>query len=380
MIRRHGASAFALALGIAAAVSSLPVGPAAAAPDTGGGAVYAMTNDAAGNQVVAYRRAADGQLSLSGRYDTGGAGTSRSRLSSQGSVLLSESNRWLFVTNVGSDELSVFAVLADGLRLVDVVPSGGDMPNSVTVDGSLVYVLNNGGSAVGNITGFRQARDGSLRQISGSTRPLSSPGADPAQVSFSPDGDTLVVTEKATNLFDTFAVGRNGRASSAVPHASAGVTPFGFDFTASGEFVLTEATGGIVGAATASSYSLTGPTPHDVATVSSAVPDFRTEVCWTVITEDERFAYVTNFGDGTISSYAVDPDGAITLHESIAATTSFGEFSVRDHDLSDGGRYLYAIDISSQKVHGWVVKRNGDLKPIGAFSGLPSTVAGLAAT
>lgn len=379
MNRRRPVSALALALGAAAAIAPFTNGASAAANSSGDGAVYAMTNQAAGNQVVAYRRGADGQLSLMGRYDTGGLGTSRIRLSSQGPVLLSENNQWLFVTNVGSDDVSVFRVFADSLRLVDVVPSGGDMPNSVTVDGNLVYVLNNGGTGVGNITGFRQAPDGTLQQIAGSTRQLSAAGADPAQVSFSPDGGTLVVTEKATNIIDTFAVRRNGRASGAVQHASAGITPFGFDFTESGQFVVTEATEGIVGAATASSYSLTGPTAHDVATVSPAVPDFRSEVCWTVITQDERFAYVTNFGDGTISSYELAGDGAITLHESVAATTTLGELSIRDHDLSEGGRYLYAIDIESRKVHGWVVEQDGDLEPLGAFRGLPRTVAGLAA-
>jgi len=57
-------------------------------------------------------------------------------------------------------------------------------------------VLNNGGSGVGNITEFRQAPDGTLQRIPGSTRRLSGPCADPAQASFSPEGDTLVVTEK----------------------------------------------------------------------------------------------------------------------------------------------------------------------------------------
>lgn len=62
------------------------------------------------------------------------------------------------MVNVGSDDLSVFRVVSGGLRLVDVVPSGGDEPYSVTVRGSLVYVLNNGGAGVGNITGFRQPK------------------------------------------------------------------------------------------------------------------------------------------------------------------------------------------------------------------------------
>lgn len=370
--------------GAAAVAAALPfgLGSPAVGDASAPGAVYAMTNDAAGNQVVAYHRAADGRLTLLGRFDTGGLGTGRIRLSSQGSVLLSENNRWLFVTNVGSDQVSVFRVVRDGLlRLVDVVASGGDMPNSVTVDGDLVYVLNNGGAGVGNITGFRQADDGTLHSIAGTSRPLSAAGSDPAQVGFSPDGRTLVVTEKATNLVDTFRLHRDGTPGNGTTHQSAGVTPFGFDFTRSGEFVVSEAAQGIVGAASASSYALTrDAAPRDVRRVSPAVPDGRSEVCWTVITNDERFAYITNFGDGTISSYDVARDGRLTLKESVAATTTFGQLSVRDHDLSTSGRYLYAIDITSQQVHGWRVEKDGRLTSIGAFAGLPHTVAGLAAS
>ncbi len=39
------------------------------------GTVYSLTNDPERNQVVAYRRAADGTLSFMARYDTGGEGT-----------------------------------------------------------------------------------------------------------------------------------------------------------------------------------------------------------------------------------------------------------------------------------------------------------------
>lgn len=383
MSRARNLRHLALAAG-AAAATLVPFAPGvspATASTAAPGAVYAMTNDATGNQVVAYRRGTDGQLRLLGRFDTGGLGTSRIRLSSQGSVLLSDSNRWLFVTNVGSDDVSVFRVRNDGLRLVDVVASGGDMPNSVTVDGDLVYVLNNGGAGVGNITGFRQADDGTLHRIDGSTQPVSAAGSDPAQVSFGPDGSTLVVTEKATNRVDTFVVGADGRPGPVTSHPSAGVTPFGFDFTRDGEFVVTEATGGIVGAATASSYALTGQAaPDDLRVVSPAVPDGRSEVCWTVISKDDRFAYITNFGDGTISSYDVAADGSLRLKESVAATTTFGQLSIRDEDLTTDGRFLYAIDISSQKVHGWRVGRDGSLTSVGAFAGLPGTVAGLAAS
>lgn len=79
----------------------------------------------------------------------------------------------------GSDELSLFAVQPDGLRLADRVGSGGSKPTSVAVSGALVYVLNNG---TPNISGFNLT-DGKLTAFAGSTRPLSGADADPAQIS-----------------------------------------------------------------------------------------------------------------------------------------------------------------------------------------------------
>src|SRR5205823_1239492 len=82
---------------------------------------------------------------------------------------------------------------------------GAVQPISVTVHGNVVYVLNAGGA--GNVSGFRLTNDGLLEPITGSTRSLSGSAAGPAQVSFSPSGQWLVVTEKATSRLDLFAVG-----------------------------------------------------------------------------------------------------------------------------------------------------------------------------
>ncbi|MBA3402745.1 MAG: beta-propeller fold lactonase family protein [Actinobacteria bacterium] len=365
----------ALAAALVASLGVIATAGAARDGNLKSGAVYAMTNDAEGNEVLAYSRARDGSLTLQDTYETGGEGTSRIRLSSQGPVVLTKDGRQLLVANVGSSEISVFDVRRDGLELRSVVPSGGSMPNSITVRGDLVYVLNNGGMGLGNITGFHLSNDSSLVPIAGSTRPLSAPGSDPAQVSITPDGDSLVVTEKATNKILTWELTKNDEPFGRQIHDSDGVTPFGFDFTRDGTFVVTNAEEGIVGAATASSYTLEG----GFRTISGSVPDFRSEVCWTVISKDQRYAYITNFGDGTISSYTIAAGGTITLLESIAATTTFGELSIRDADQSKDGRYLYAIDITSRMVHGWAIEKDGSLTSIGAFPGLPGTVAGLAA-
>jgi 6-phosphogluconolactonase (cycloisomerase 2 family) len=84
--------------------------------------------------------------------------------------------------------------------------------------------------------------------------------------------------------------------------------------------------------------------------VSGSVGDGRSEVCWTVVTRDNRHAFVTNFGDGTISRYAIAGDGSIELRKSVAASTRHGEKGVRDEALTRDGRFLYAIDADAQRL------------------------------
>src|SRR2546423_5336641 len=191
------------------------------------GAVYALTNQAGGNTVAVYTRAADGSLTWLGGVATGGSGAGSS-LGSQGALALSDDGRWLFAVNAGSNDVSAFRVTSGGLSLTSRVPSGGLRPISLTVHDELLYVLNAGGD--GNISGFIVGAAGALTPIPGSTRPLSGSAVGPAQVSFSPDGRWLIVTEKTTNRLDVYRVGADGIASGGAVTASAGGQPFGFAF------------------------------------------------------------------------------------------------------------------------------------------------------
>jgi 6-phosphogluconolactonase len=337
-------------------------------------AVYVQTNDAAANEVVAFERRADGGLAPLGRFATGGRGTGMPHLASQSSIVLTDDGGSLLVVNAGSDELSLFAVEADGLRLADRVASGGATPTSIAVSGDLVYALNHG---TPNIAGFR-IDSGKLIAMANSQRTLSAPDADPAQVSFSHDGRTLAVTERGTDSISAFAVDETGYAAGPTTIRASGKTPYGFDFTRDGAMIVTEAFGGEIGAAAAASYSLTEP--GRLAPVSGSVGDTRSEVCWAVVSHDGRFAYVTNFGDGTISSFEIAGDGGLMLRNAVAGSTGLGEKGIRDEAISRDGRYLYAIDADAQKVFGWMVGDDGALSAIGAFEGVPGTVAGLAAS
>jgi 6-phosphogluconolactonase len=337
-------------------------------------AVYVQTNDADHNEVIAFKRSDDGALAPLGRYETGGLGTGQPHLPSQSSLVLSDDGRWLLVTNAGGDDVSLFAVDGDGLRLADRVGSGGSAPTSVAVRGSLAYVLNNSSASIAGFT----IDDGRLIELQGSSRALSADGADPAQVAFSRDGRTLAVTERGTDSISTYAIDDDGYATGPSTIKSAGKTPYGFDFTADGAMIVTEAFGGEVGAAAASSYAITAA--GTLAPVTGSVPDTRSEVCWAAVTNDGRFAYVTNFGDGTISSYKIGSDGALELRNPVAGSTQTNKKGIRDEAITRDGRYLYAIDADAQKLFGWTVADDGDLAPIGSSTDVPETVAGLAAS
>ena len=128
------------------------------------------------------------------------------------------------------------------------------------MNGRLVYVLNAGGAVGGtdSVVGFRLSRDGALTMIAGSARGLSAPSTGPAQVELSPDGASLVVTEKATNRIDVFAVEDTGLLGAPTSYASPGMTPFGFAFGKRDQFFVSEAFGGAADASAISSYQLTG--------------------------------------------------------------------------------------------------------------------------
>ena len=333
------------------------------------GAVYVQTN-ADPNEVVAFARDAAGMLTRIGAFATDGRGDGVPHLTSQGSVTLSMDGRHLLVTNAASDDVSVFRVVDAGLELVARTPTGS-APKSVAEHRGLVYVLRTGKPSV---TGFRLT-DSGLEPVAGSEQALSASNADPAQVAFTPDGRTLVVTERGTDSIVTFDVAPSGMLGEMRLIASAGPTPYGFAISDDGVLVVTEAFRAEKGAAAASSYALDGgmATP-----VTRSVGNGRSEICWAVIAG--RFVFTTNFADGAVSRYAIGDGGELTLEDATAGITMDGRPGLRDEDLAGDGRYLYAIDADQGEIAGWRIGPMGELDRIGTWGGVPTTVAGLAAS
>ena len=337
------------------------------------GAVFTLSNSAAGNAVIAFARGADGTLTPAGTFATQGNGTGAG-LGSQGAVALGGDGQFLFAVNAASNTITSFAVDGTSLTRVSTVASGGTLPISLTTHGNLVYVLNAGGTE--NITGFSVDQNGRLTMLPGSSRPLSGTGVGPAEVGFDPSGSRLVVTEKNTNRIDVFAVGSGGLASAAVVNASAGQTPFGFAFNQHGVLIVSEAFGGGIDASAVSSYTLS--TNGTLAVVSASVPTTETAACWIAVTNNGKFAYAANTGSASVTGYRVD-QASLTILNPDGKTGNTGNTPI-DAAVSRNSQFLYTLTAGSHTISAFSVGQDdGSLGQVGEASGLPVGTVGLAA-
>lgn len=370
--------AFLAVLAACAQDATSPNGPmpSSASLSRGGsnvGAVFTLSNQAAGNAVIAFSRSADGSLAPAGSFATLANGTGAG-LGSQGAVTLSDDGGFLFAVNAASNSITSFAVDGSSLTRVGTVPSGGTLPISLTTHGNLLYVLNAGGTE--NITGFTISASGALSQLGGSTRPLSATGVGPAQVGFDPSGSYLVVTEKNTNRIDVYTVGANGYASAPVVNQSAGQTPFGFAFNQDGVLIVSEAFGGAVDASAVSSYTLGGNGTLDV--VSASVPTTETAACWVAVTTNGKFAYAANTGSASVTGFEVHKAGLDILNAD-GKSGNTGTTPI-DAAVSRNGQFLYTLTAGSHAISAFAVRQNdGSLSATGGAGGLPVGTIGLAA-
>jgi len=344
---------------------------AAAALGPGEGAAFAMTNRSTNNQIITYKRAANGALTRVGNISTRGAGIGVD-LDTQGGLRLSSDHRFLYAVNAGSDEVTVFRVNGTQLTFLQKVYAG-DQPLSLTINGNLLYVLD--GSVAGNgILGFTRAANGTLTPLPNSFRLLSSPIAVPGQVEFSPDGSLLLVTQKTTNTLltpanaiDVFRVASNGLAT-AVPRreASNGIRPFSMAFRNNSQLLVVESFNAADGASAVSSYRVSADGALNV--ISGSVPNQQTDACWVVITSDGRYAFVANFGSGTISAYRFGLGGRVRLLDGNAAFLGVDSQPV-DLALSADSRYLYLLLRGRGAVAAFEIQDDGSLSPRGVVTG-----------
>jgi 6-phosphogluconolactonase len=385
----------------------------------GHGRVYAMANRAEGNTILVFDRKADGTLTQIQEVATGGLGSGPGELpapfppfpagnplTSQDSLVMTKHGHFLLAVNAGSNEISVLAVTEDGgLRLVDKAPSGGNVPVSIAHHNNLVYVMNEGElsprpvGARPTMTGYFLDHFGKLHPIPNSARVTGSPDSEPGDVLFSPDGEFLIITDKFAETFiHVLHVDEDATTHEVATYIANNPAPLGAAFTHHRILAVTEANArfidgrrtGVPNGSTTSTYRLTRD--GTLTPISVAVPTLQTVDCWVRFTPDGRYAYVTNKGSGSVSSFRVSKQGELSLLASIAADTG-GLFSEPiDEDITSDGKFLYVVSPMGalQKftlpippnvgaIRGYRIEEDGSLTPVANVSGFPISIVGIVA-
>jgi 6-phosphogluconolactonase (cycloisomerase 2 family) len=367
----------AAAAALAVAAFAAPAAHAATAPAAShgsqgsGGAVFALTDNTAGNAVAAYSRASNGTLTPAGTYPTGGLGgilpgSVVDHTASQGALAYDQARGLLIAVNPGSNTISVFQVNGDRLTRGQVLSSGGDFPVSVTIHGDYAYVLNAQGG--GSLSGYRIA-GGQLTSIPGSYRGLnlgttatSQFTATPGQVAFTPDGTQLLVTTKdTTNAVDVFSVGPDGRLSaSPVVNSLAGDVPFATTFDQAGHVVLAEA-----GPSAIATFTLSR---GGKLTQLSVADTGQMATCW--VMQAGPYVYTSNAGSASLSGYSVGGSGALT-----ALGNTKTDAGTVDAASAAGGRFVYVQTGAAGIVDEFAVGAGGALTSIGSVT-VPGAAGG----
>ncbi len=342
----------------------------AAGQARGGETVFVMSNNAEGNQVIAFERLDDGSFAERHRYDTEGRGSGgvNDPLESQGSLTLSTDHSLLFAANAGSGDITVFRVDGDGLQFAGIQPSGGSEPVSIAQWQDRVYVLNSGGA--GSVVGFGLDRNGELRTIANSTAFLSANATGGASISISPNGQALAVVERIANNIDTFNINADGTLGPIVVNPSPGAGAFSARFAPDGALLVSET--GPAGAANGSaisSYKVLAD--GTLSAISQSVPTDGSANCWNAISPDGTRVYASNAGSSSIAGFTIGTGGTLSpLAGTIVGSNPAGSTNL-DIAISGDGQFLFSLNGETGTVGVFTINPDGSLTELQQAPGLP---------
>jgi len=152
-----------------------------------------------------------------------------------------------------------------------------------------------------------------------------------------------------------------------------GIAPFGFIFDEKGHLLVSEAGSGAV-----SSYKIR----HDdtLKVIDPSVANEQIATCW-IARNDRGLVYTANTGSQTISAYRLETwkdhhrkwkhrrwkhgNGKLVL---LDETAGFGNRPI-DMDITDNGRYLYALDPAEETIDMFEIEADGSLTDLGTIAG-----------
>lgn len=342
----------------------------------GSSLVYTMSNDATANKVYAYNIDANSSLTYKGAYPTTGTGTSTD-LGTQSALTTGLGGHLVYAVNPGSNDMSVFYALTDGsLTLKEKVATGGTEPVSVTERNGIVYVLNAGGAAdASSIVGFGYNSQAKLVQIPGSKMTMGAPDASqPTQISFSNNGNALVVTDAGMNTINTFPLSLN-KPTTMYSYTTDGDSPSGFVIGKNNMIVVTDAGTTTSNTSTVSNYRLNsngtislldGPLMTDASLGGGSI----------VMSKNGSSLYTMNPSSNSLSA-AINVSGLGQLSVGGSLTSTTIASGPKEAVMSADSKNMFVLGGTTNSLTSLTVNTNGSLTQVGVTANLPDFSTGL---
>ncbi len=386
-----------------------------AEPDAQGavGQLYMQSNSIE-NEIFHFGRRADGSLELLAKHATGGKGCGTYKpLTGQdpapnafegaGSVIITRDRQFLFTTNGGDNSVSSFGIESDGhLTPVDVQPTGEQVDGRSGTAKSLAYSDKHNTLYVLHAFGPNHLRIYDVNHGKLSLRPqkrtcntatkddrLTTQAAltpdqkfllvdvlFDARPAMNPDGSPKLV---ATNTTDkdgliVFPVQDDGGLGEPMFQDAGGAGPFYILFLNKKPDTF------LNGHAVSNGISMgrldqQGRVNHDPVVAIDSSAGKPSELCWLVITSDDRIVLATNFGFSNVSSYIIE-GGKLKLAKDPACPPVPGDGKFRalnklvssgpnDSWLSPDDKYFYQLYPNASVLVGYRLNPDASLTEIG---------------
>lgn len=284
-----------------------------------------VTNAGANNTVTSYRVATDGKLlfarSSQANPNPAPVGMNPSALG------IASDHRFLYVANKNSNTITAFAI--GDLGQLSLVPQSGPNTNPVSVSGAVpeaivispderfLYVVNSGSN---DLTTFQIEANGLLTlvpQTAAGQNPVSTGGTFPKGITILPSGRFLYVANSGSHSVAAFQIDGNGLPSLVPsvatlpnPISANSTSPNGIIASLDGRFLYTSNGGGNVTAFNIGNGGLLTVAPVSGGAVNPT-PAGTNPVAVT-LSSDGAFLFVANSG-GTVSAYTISTaTGALT--------------------------------------------------------------------
>ena len=306
---------------------------------------------------------------------------------SPGSVTVDPSGKFAYVTNSGSGDVSAYTIDATtgALTSIGSAVGAGTNPYSVTVDPTdrFAYVANNGSSDISLYT--INASTGALSQVScgspgttgcsGASPPTNfTSGSTPRSIAIDPTGKFAYVA----NYGGTISVFTIDALSGALTKVGADVTVGGYltsvtvdptgSFVYVAEYIVPYVAAYAIDTSTGALTAVSG-SPFAAGQNATAYP-------YSVSVDPSgRFAYVTNYGNNSVTAYTIDAmSGALTRINCTAVTGCTGyDFVAGTNPVSIkvdlSGKFAYVANYGSNNVSVFAIDSvTGVLSSVGTAS------------